>query len=114
MEEAEELKGLISEAHAAIKDIRAEQRGLFILRGLLQDDLRKVRSELSSIAEEQIGEQVKTGLDEYKASLDSAIEAATEAVYKRFDGLADILMGEGDPSQETLTSLVRRWKTKVR
>ena len=37
---------------------------------------------------------IETGLANYAAAIDSAIETATAAVYKRFDVIAGILLGE--------------------
>jgi hypothetical protein len=42
--------------------------------------------------------EVKTGLDEFGKALEKAIETSTDAVYRRFDTLERLLLGEDDKS----------------
>lgn len=107
-----ELKETIREAHGLIKDIRREQKQSQELRDQVVDALAKAIASGKEAVASHINEQVKVGLEEYKASIDTAIDKATQAVFKRFDTLADIMMGEEMPDQENLVSLVRRWKAK--
>lgn len=86
-EEAEALREVVREAHAAIKDMTR------VLR-----EMRDVRAEIEAAAAKAFGdhmqEQVAAGLAEYRASIDAAIESATTAVYARFDTIADLMLGE--------------------
>lgn len=83
------LRDLIRQAHEAVSDLRA------VLR-----DARAVRDSLPAAAEKAVSEQlsaeVQSGLDSYKDALDKAIDTATQAVFRRFDGIEKLLLGE-DP-----------------
>lgn len=104
-EEAEELRGLVSEAHEAMRDLTRIMR-----------EMRALRDEMETLVktrfEEQMADAVSAGLESYKSSLDKAIGAATDATFARFDTIADELLGEGwrhrkqgDPS---LTEMVKK------
>ena len=84
-----ELRDLIKRAHEATSDLRAVQR-----------EARAVRDSLPAAAEkavsEQLGAEVKEGLDSFGKELDKAIDAGTDAVFRRFDRLEKMLLGE-DP-----------------
>ena len=84
-----ELRDLIRRAHEATSDLRA------VLR-----EARAVRDSLPAAAEkavsEQLGAEVKAGLDSFQKALDKAIDDGTDAVFKRFDGIEKLLLGE-DP-----------------
>jgi hypothetical protein len=90
-----ELRGLLTEGHGLVQDLTR------LLR-----EAREVRRNLPEAVNERIGAAVDTGLTEYKDTLGKAIEDATDAVYRRFDTLAAICMGE-DPKS------VRDGKTSV-
>ena len=82
-----ELRDLIRQAHEATSDLRA------VLR-----EARAVRDSLPAAAEkavsEQLGAEVKAGLDSFQKALDRAIDTGTDAVFKRFDGIEKLLLGE--------------------
>ena len=82
-----ELRGLIRQAHEATSDLRA------VLR-----EAKAVRDSLPAAAEkavtEQVGAEVKAGLDSFGEELDKAIEVGTQAVFKRFDRIEKLLLGE--------------------
>ena len=84
-----ELRDLIRQAHEAVSDLRA------VLR-----EARAVRDTLPAAAEkavtEQLGAEVKAGLDSFQKALDKAIDSGTDAVFKRFDRIEKLLLGE-DP-----------------
>lgn len=91
-EDVARLKEATREAHEVIKDLKravADARETHrLLHACVQDALNA-----------GIGEQVQQGLDEYKDSLNKAIDDATQAVYTRFDQIADILLGEDKQSK---------------
>jgi len=91
-EEIQELKAATREAHEAIRDLNyAVKRA------------REVQAELSNEVDKAltdgIGKQVQEGLDAYKASLEQAIDTATESIYSRFDAIGDMLLGEDKASK---------------
>jgi methylthioribose-1-phosphate isomerase len=81
-----QLRELVAEAHGAAKDLRQAIR-----------EARQLRSTLPGEAARRIDESVKQGLDEYSASLEHGIGEATKAVYRRFDTIVAICLGE-DPA----------------
>lgn len=102
-----ELKDVVTEGHKLLKDMKAERKEYEKLWD-------KVRAETRSTTEEYIAIQVKTGLASYGEALNKAIDTATKNVMKRFDTLADILMGTDDPNKESLATVVRKWKADGR
>ena len=84
-----ELRDLIRRAHEATSDLRA------VLR-----EARAVRDSLPAAAEkavtEQLSAEVKAGLDSFQKALDRAVDDGTDAVFKRFDRIEKLLLGE-DP-----------------
>jgi hypothetical protein len=102
-----ELKAAITEGHQLLKDMKAERKAF---EQLFTD----VRTQTRSSVESHITAQVKAGLAEYRASMERATDTATKAVMKRFDTLADILMGTDDPNKESLAMVVRKWKADGR
>ena len=84
-----ELRDLIKQAHEATSDLRA------VLR-----EARAVRDSLPAAAEkavtEQLSAEVKAGLDSFQKALDQAVDDGTDAVFKRFDRIEKLLLGE-DP-----------------
>lgn len=93
-EEAEELRAATREAHEAMQDMRALIREM----GEIEQRLRKTAGE---VFEERMMAQVSEGLARYGESIGRAIEDATQAVYKRFDTIADVLLGEDRASRRT-------------
>jgi hypothetical protein len=103
--DAEELRAATREAHEAIKDLTRITREAKAAVELL-------RAEPDRILSEHVVTTVREGLNQYQATLDKAINEATEKVYERFDKVTDILLGEnrkaklrGDPS---ITELAER------
>lgn len=84
-----ELRDLIRQAHEATSDLRA------VLR-----EARAVRDSLPAAAEKAVSErfqaEVESGLESFGKALDKAIEAGTQAVFRRFDKIEQLLLGE-DP-----------------
>ncbi len=84
-----ELRDLIKRAHEATSDLRA------VLR-----EARAVRDSLPAAAEKAVGEQlgaeIKAGLASFEKALDQAVDDGTDAVFKRFDKIEKLLLGE-DP-----------------
>ena len=84
-----ELRDLIRQAHEATSDLRA------VLR-----EARAVRDSLPAAAEkavsEQLGAEVNEGLRSFQTALHKAIDSGTDAVFRRFDGIEKLLLGE-DP-----------------
>ena len=82
-----ELRDLIKRAHEATSDLRA------VLR-----EARAVRESLPAAAEKAVSEQlsaeVKAGLDSFQKALDRAVDDGTDAVFKRFDRIEKLLLGE--------------------
>lgn len=97
------LKETITEGRQLLQDMKAERREF---EKVLTDVRRDTRARVENLIEEQ----VKVGLGEYREAMDRAIDKATKAVNKRFDTLADILMGTDDPNKESLAVVVRKWK----
>jgi len=97
------LKAAITEGRELLQDMKYERRRF-------NNRIDEVRKETAEQVRTRIDEQVKVGLDEYKASLARATTEATKAVFKRFDTLADILMGTDDPNKESLATVIRKWK----
>lgn len=107
-EELQALREATRKAHEALRDLKAEHQGI----KATIEAWRKEKEAWAAVAEEQFSEIVRQGLDDFGRSLKVAIDDATDRVYKRFDTLADIMMGEekGD-NQEPLAVLVRKWRS---
>jgi len=86
-----ELRDLIRQAHEATRDLRA------VLR-----EAKAVRDSLPAAAEKAVTEkfqaEVQSGLASFQDALDKAIEDGTQAVFRRFDKLEKLLLGEDDKS----------------
>ena len=86
--ETDDLKALITEAHEVLKDCNSVIKAMKVVR----DELLATADE---VFEERIEEQAKAHLDKFNASMTEHIDKATDAVYARFDRIADILTGKG-------------------
>lgn len=91
------------EAHQAIKDVRAERKAL-------ADDLAAARAACLTLIEEAVAKE----LGELGTQTAAAIEAAKQAVYARFDRIADVLTftdpesrRQGVPGLEELANAAR-------
>ena len=84
-----ELRDLIRQAHEATSDLRA------VLR-----EARALRDSLPAAAEQAVTEkfnaEVESGLASFGVALDKAIEDSTQAVFRRFDKIEKLLLGEDD------------------
>lgn len=104
-EEVARLKEATREAHEALKDLN-------VMIQMAKATAKELNACVEEALNDGIGKQVQEGLDEYKESLAAAIDGATEAVYKRFDQIADILTGEDKQSKRagkpSIPDLVRR------
>ena len=82
-----ELRDLIRQTHEATRDLRT------VLR-----EAKAVRDSLPAAAEKAVTEkfnaEVESGLVSFGAALDKAIEAGTQAVFRRFDTIEKLLLGE--------------------
>lgn len=97
------LKEAITEARGVLKDFKHERKQL---QALYDGAVVEVKN----LVEQRIDDQVHEGLQAYQKTLEKATKDATAAVFRRFDTLADIMMGTDDPNKESLATLVRRWK----
>jgi len=79
---AEELRELIREGHALLKDMRAERRAI-----------EQLLDGIPARVDARIEERVKAGLEALGETTRKTIDAATERVFARFDRLADTLTG---------------------
>ena len=86
-----ELRDLIRQTHEATRDLRA------VLR-----EAKAVRDSLPAAAEKAVTEkfnaEVEAGLASFHDALGKAIEDATQAVFRRFDTIEKLLLGEDDKS----------------
>ena len=84
-----ELRDLIRQAHEVTSDLRA------VLR-----EAKAMRDSLPAAAEKAVSErlqaEVESGLESFGKALDKAIDDGTQAVFRRFDGIEKLLLGE-DP-----------------
>jgi DNA anti-recombination protein RmuC len=77
--EAEQLRGLIRDAHAAVKDLRAAMRESAQLRGQLD-------AQFEETANQAIGElanHLQEMANEYAAGLNASVEAARQEIAER-------------------------------
>lgn len=86
-DEAEELRAATREAHEAMQGLRDVMRELRTLKGEVEEAAGRVFAE-------RMEEQVAAGLEHYHSRISQAIEDTTEAVDRRFQTIADILLGE--------------------
>lgn len=99
-EEHEALKQTVREAHEAIKDLNR-----LIKEG--KDVMEKILAASTFAVNEGMAKAIEAGLGGYQDALMVAIEDAEKGVYRRFDTLASILLGEDKVSKKRgLPSLV--------
>jgi hypothetical protein len=77
------IKQATRELHETIQDAKA-----------IRNDLLRAIGSIAPTIDELISQEVITGLTKYQETLDEAISKATQAVYRRFDTLVDIMLGE--------------------
>jgi hypothetical protein len=92
MSEVKELREATRHAHEAIKDLRGVIREA-------NETVAEVQKIMHDSVNDRLDAEVARGLEEYKTALSAAIEDATDRVFKRFDYLAELLMGEDKKSR---------------
>ncbi len=92
---ATDLREVIRQAHEATRDLR-----------LVVKEARELKGKLPDAAEKLISESVGEGLKQFNESLAEGINVATKAVFRRFDKIQAILMG--DDQEEGLEDQVKR------
>lgn len=103
-----EGQATVKALHMAIKDIHAEysriEEAITRLDKMVHEARDKTNANLTKL--------VKDEVQRLRESTNKAIEGASEAIYKRFDGIAAIMLGEeeGDdgPSLRDLASDMRK------
>lgn len=94
-EDADALRVLIREAHTVMKDLKVLIKEAKEVSGVLS-------ATLPNILGEQIERAVEVGLATYNQAIDTAIKEAEQAVYERFDSIAEQLLespgDDGSPS----------------
>ncbi len=106
-EEIQALRDATREAHEVLKDLRHATR-----------DAKAVFQIIEGAAQTAVDERVKpvvqSGLEAFAEELRKAVDDATERVFKRFDTIADYLLGEdkrskrrGKPSIEDVAHIVK-------
>lgn len=106
-EEVDDLIVRTREAHGVLKDIKAATKELQDTIKQANEMQVKLLVTVVHAADEAIGDAVATGLANYSNAITDAIDNATEAVYRRFDVIASILLGESDEEKETLEDAAR-------
>jgi hypothetical protein len=85
------LRDLIRQAHEATRDLRAALR-----------EAQAMRDSLPAAAEKAVSEkftaEVEAGLASFHDALGKAIEDGTQAVFRRFDTIEKLLLGEDERS----------------
>lgn len=81
------LEKALAEANVVLADLKSTVREA---QGMT-DEIRKM---IEDGFEDKIADKVASTLTEYQDSLDKAIEDAQAAVFKRFDELTNMLLGE--------------------
>jgi multidrug efflux pump subunit AcrB len=89
------IKRATREMHEAIKDARQVKR-----------EMLDVVEALAPTIDRRIEDEVAAGLARYQESLNDAITKATAATYRRFDTLADIILGERGKKRERLADVL--------
>jgi len=93
-----ELRAAVREAHEVVKDLRS-----------LIHEGRELVGQIEAAAEATVDERIKSavavGLSNFQTQLNTSVEEATQAVFARFDKLADTLLGETKAEQRRGRSL---------
>lgn len=84
------------EAHEVLKDLKTVLREVQDTIKFAQEIQVKLLTEVAAVVDDAIGAAVDVGLENYSKSIENAIEHAESAVYRRFDIIAGILLGEQD------------------
>ena len=86
-----DLRDLIRQAHEATRDLRAALREAHVMQDSLAVAAEKAVTEKFSA-------EVESGLASFNDALAKAIEDGTQAVYRRFDRIEKLLLGEDEKS----------------
>jgi LPS O-antigen subunit length determinant protein (WzzB/FepE family) len=87
VDEVAELREATRQAHEALKDLRLAVKEAVKLKDSIEQAAQVAM-------DERIAPAVEKGLEEFRESLKKAIDTGTEAVFHRFDTVADTLLGE--------------------
>ena len=86
--EVDDLKEIIRQAHEVLGDLRRA--------------MKEARDLIENYTDEKVIPVLDTrtaaALEEYSGSITKAIQAATDAVYDRFDTITNIMLGKGKAS----------------
>lgn len=104
------LRDLIAEAHGVLKDTKAERRALAEERVRVRVRALVDGETIADRIEESLRDHIRIGLEAYNAAVKDAIDETTVAVYRRFDTLASVMLGEDESTKETVTQHVRQWR----
>ena len=96
LEEAERLGTRLLEA---IHEARTTLRDLKTTVTEARTVQKELAGQVKNLVDIELSEEVRLGLEKYMDSITGAIETAEAAVYKRFDTVAAILLGEDAKSQ---------------
>lgn len=92
----------LTEARTTLKDLHNARKEI-------EESYRDAVNNIAGAHRKALKEVMPSYMEDLKKAVDKACGIATERVYKRFDTLAAILMGE-DGRKEPLTEVVRRWR----
>lgn len=96
-EDIERLQQATRAAHEAVQELKDLRR-----------ELKQLRDSIPSTVQDLLAEAVSQGLSDYDKSLRDAIEQGTQAVFRRFDTIADILLGEDRRKSVPLIEYARK------
>lgn len=96
LEEAERLGTRLLDA---IHEARTTLRDLKTTVTEARTVQKELAGQVKNLVDVELSEEVRLGLEKYMDSIAGAIETAEAAVYKRFDTVAAILLGEDAKSQ---------------
>lgn len=96
LEEAERLGTRLLEA---IHEARTTLRDLKTAVTEARSVQKELQGRVKELVDTELSEEVQRGLEKYVVSITEAIEIAEASVYKRFDTVAAILLGEDAKSQ---------------
>lgn len=109
LEEAERLGTRLLEAIHEARIVTKDLRSAIAEARTVQKELQ---GRIADIVDKELSEEVMKGLEHFNGSLKDAIEKSEASVQKRFDDLADILLGEDAKTKSqgkaSISELARR------
>lgn len=90
----DELRGLVSEAHGVLKDLRSE--------------VKKAQQVLPMIVSRRINVEVEKQITKLGEETEQAMDDAAAKVYAEFDRLQAMILGKEDPDKPSLDELITR------